>query len=99
MAEPEVTIGRLRKKVHKLIKQRDHWKSEADRLTEMLRLYPFIERGWEDHLKRKEERKRLRELEATQAVLVDRLERTAREQQRSRNESSIRRCSSAFESS
>jgi hypothetical protein len=71
----EITIGRLRRRIAKLTQQRDRWKSEYDSLSAFFKIYPYIDRHREDHVQRQKNRERLRELEATQAVLVRELER------------------------
>lgn len=43
-----VAIGRLRRKIESLKKQRDHWKEEYDRLKNILQLSPFIEKRFAD---------------------------------------------------
>ena len=66
----DVRIGRLEKKVRKLIKQRDHWKEQSDKKDLILRYYPYAEKRHSDYMKQRameEElnslRKRVREQE------------------------------------
>jgi hypothetical protein len=68
VGKEEVTIGRLRKRIAKLTKQRDHWHAEYDSLSAFFKIYPYIDRHREDHVKRKFERERLRELEIIHAA-------------------------------
>jgi hypothetical protein len=75
VTKEEITIGRLRKRIATLTKQRDHWHAEYDSLSSFFKIYPYIDRHMEDHRKRQSDRNRLRELEATQAILVRELER------------------------
>lgn len=37
----EIAIQRLRKKIRRLTEQRDHWKSEYEKLSYILRLFPY----------------------------------------------------------
>ena len=63
MTEESVTIGRLKKKILKLQKQRDHFK-ERDTLTNrMLSLYPYIKSSYESYKKAEAAQNRLKELE------------------------------------
>jgi uncharacterized coiled-coil protein SlyX len=63
MTEESVTIGRLKKKILKLQKQRDHFK-ERDTLTNrMLSLYPYIKSTYESYKKAEAAQNRLKELE------------------------------------
>ncbi len=66
--QSEITIGRLRKRISKLIKQRDHWHAEYESLSAFFKIYPYIDRHREDYVKRKYERERLRELEIIHAA-------------------------------
>lgn len=70
---PEVREQRLRKKISKLTQARDHWKSEFDKLSYILRMFPYstARSRWEEIQKRDADRKRLAELEVTQKLLVD----------------------------
>ena len=63
MTEESVTVGRLKKKILKLQKQRDHFK-ERDVLTNrMLSLYPYIKSSYESYKKAEAAQNRLKELE------------------------------------
>ena len=68
MSKEEVVIGRLRKRIAKLTEQRDHWHAEYEGLSAFFKIYPYIDRHREDHVKRKFERERLRELEIIHAA-------------------------------
>jgi len=57
----EIRIQRLEKRIRKLIKQRDYYKAENAKLSEMIKLYPFIMNRWEDYQKRKADIQRLRD--------------------------------------
>ena len=66
----DVRIGRLEKKVRKLIEQRDHWKAQSDNKDLILRYYPYAEKRYNDYIRQRsmeEElnslRKRVREQE------------------------------------
>lgn len=68
---------RLRKKIERLKTQRDHWKSEYEKLSYILRMFPYstAEKRWEQMRNRDADSKRLKELDATQKLLVDENER------------------------
>lgn len=75
----EVREQRLRKKILKLTQQRDHWKSEFDKLSYILRLFPYsygraIEK-FDERAKQQADKQRLTELGITQALLVSENER------------------------
>ena len=72
---PETTIGRLRKRIAKLKQQRGHWQAKYDDLRGFFEIYPYINTHRERYETEKANRERLRELEATQAILVRELER------------------------
>jgi len=61
---------RLRKKVRKLITQRDHWKTEYDKLREMLRIYPYLYNRHEQYEKEKENRRRLHDYDTMVPLLI-----------------------------
>ena len=63
MTEESVTIGRLKKKILKLQKQRDHFKERTALLNSMLTLYPYIKSSYESHKKAEAAQNRLKELE------------------------------------
>jgi hypothetical protein len=64
MTEESVTIGRLKKKILKLQKQRDHFKERNALLNSMLTLYPYIKSSYESYKKAEANQNRLKELEA-----------------------------------
>ena len=55
----DVRIGRLEKKVRKLIKQRDHWKEQNDKKDDILKYYPYAQKEREDWKQREANRKEL----------------------------------------
>lgn len=70
-----VLLGRLHKRIAKLVKQRDHWKAEYESLSAFFKIYPYINIQREEYEKRQSDTKRLRELEVSQAALINQLER------------------------
>ena len=64
MTEESVTIGRLKKKILKLQKQRDHFKERDTLANRMLSLYPYIKSSYESYKKAEAAQNRLKELEA-----------------------------------
>lgn len=58
MNEQTVTIGRLKKKILKLQKQRDHFKEQNELMYNMIQMYPHIKRTYADY-----ERIRQKEME------------------------------------
>lgn len=69
-------MERLRRKVARLMVQRDHWKAEHDQLRDVLDKFPFIERQHNTVTKMRAERERVRGLEQRikeQAALIERL--------------------------
>ena len=63
MTEESVTIGRLKKKILKLQKQRDHFKEQNTLCNSMLSLYPYIKSSYESYKKAEAAQNRLKELE------------------------------------
>ena len=59
-----VIIGRLKKKILKLQKQRDHFKEQNVLTNRMLSLYPYVKNSYESHKKAEAAQNRLKELEA-----------------------------------
>lgn len=75
---PEVTIGRLKKRIQKLQTQRDYFKRKVDYYSQVLSMQPHLEPRYKTYLNDKEERARVRELEARckeQAKLIELLEK------------------------
>ena len=64
MTEESVTIGRLKKKILKLQKQRDHFKEQTDMSNKVISLYPYIKSSYESYKKAEAAQIRLKELEA-----------------------------------
>lgn len=73
----EIREQRLQKKIRRLIEQRDYWKNEYDKLSYILRLFPYRKapREFEEFERRKKELARQSELEVTQRLLVSENER------------------------
>jgi len=71
----DIRIGRLLKRIRKLTDQRDHYRTELVKLEEILRLYPYMRNHVSNWKERQAKSDRLRELEATQTILVRELER------------------------
>lgn len=63
MTEESVTIGRLKKKILKLQKQRDHFKEQNALINKMISLYPYIKSTYESYKKTEVALNRLKELE------------------------------------
>jgi ppGpp synthetase/RelA/SpoT-type nucleotidyltranferase len=61
--ESEVIIGRLRKKIVKLMEQRDGYKNELVHYREVLDHHTFREREYKDYNARIKERERVKALE------------------------------------
>jgi hypothetical protein len=64
MTEESVTIGRLKKKILKLQKQRDYFREQNTLCNSMLSLHPYIKRDYETHKKAEAAQNRLKELES-----------------------------------
>ena len=64
MTEESVTVGRLKKKILKLQKQRDHFKEQTDMSNKVISLYPYIKTSYESYKKAEATQTRLKELEA-----------------------------------
>ena len=76
MADPDVTIGRLRRRIDRLKTQRDYFLDQVAHYQKILRDAPFIERQWERHQERVRDSRRLKELEVRvqeQSALIERL--------------------------
>jgi hypothetical protein len=62
---PEIIkIGRQEKHIEKLKKQRDHYKTEYTKLVDVLQLAPFIQDRYTAWQKAREERERVKGLDA-----------------------------------
>ena len=61
--ESEVIIGRLRKRIVKLMEQRDEYKNQLIHYREVLDHHPFIEREYKTYNERIKERERVKALE------------------------------------
>jgi hypothetical protein len=68
----EIRAQRLEKKIQKLTQQRDYWKSEYEKLSYILRMFPYstAEERHEERRIRGIERNRAKELEVTQKLLL-----------------------------
>jgi len=76
MPHPDVTIGRLRRRIERLKKQRDHFRKQAELRQQMIDLAPYIERRWKTHTEALAEQARVKDLERRvreQAMLIERL--------------------------
>ena len=71
----QVVAGRLRKRIRKLTVQRDHWHERTERLEEIIRVAPYIKRGFEQYEENKRRAERLRELEAVHSPLIHEIEK------------------------
>jgi len=73
----EIVEQRLRKKIQRLITQRDHWKSEYEKLSYILRLFPYshAEKTYAESRVRHEKMKRLSEYDTMVPLLVSENER------------------------
>ena len=73
----EITEQRLRKKIRKLIEQRDHWKKEYEDLKKILTLFPYsyARDRYEESKIRAEKFKRLSEYDTMVPLLVSENER------------------------
>lgn len=60
----EVTIGRLKRKIQKLQKQRDYYQKENQLLNRMIEMYPHIRHTWKQYEERKQELAQLSSLKA-----------------------------------
>ena len=85
MTEESVTIGRLKKKILKLQKQRDHFRERTALLNSMLSLYPYIKSSYESYKKAEAAQNRLKELE-TRVKEQDLLIRILSEQKYAKHE-------------
>lgn len=63
MADSIVVIGRLKRKIEKLTKQRDHWKTMHDHYAKVISLQPYIERRYKSYTEAIAERERAKSLE------------------------------------
>jgi hypothetical protein len=61
--EAAVTMGRLRKRIAKLMHQRDGYKNQLIHYREVLDHHPFREREYKDYNARIKERERVKALE------------------------------------
>jgi hypothetical protein len=64
MTEESVIVGRLKKKILKLQKQRDHFKEQNALTNSMISLYPYIKSSYESYKKAEAAQTRLKELES-----------------------------------
>lgn len=55
----EIKIGRLQKKIKKLLQQRDHYKEEYDLMVKMIKMYPMLRHDYSKHLERQVEQRRV----------------------------------------
>lgn len=74
-----IAIGRLRKKAAKLTKQRDHWKSEHDKLLAALEKLPVwinAMRRLDEARAKEEDTRQIRQRCKEQALLIEKLTKT-----------------------
>lgn len=74
----QVLIGRLRKRIAKLMQQRDHWRAHAERLEYALRIAPGIRQSVEKYELLRARAERLRELETSHWPMVHEVQRLRR---------------------
>ena len=76
MPGTDVIIGRLRRRIEKLKRQRDHFRAQAELRQQMIDLAPYIERRWKQRTETLVEQARVKDLERRvreQAMLIERL--------------------------
>jgi uncharacterized coiled-coil protein SlyX len=81
--EAQVVIGRLRKKIAKLMKQRDEYKNQLEYYKVVLDTHPWIERKHRTYTEGIAERKRIKDMETRlveQAELITLLKKSLIEQ-------------------
>lgn len=73
----EIREQRLEKKIRRLTQQRDYWKTEFEKLSYILRMFPYstAQKRYEELKNRELERNRATELEVTQKLLINENER------------------------
>lgn len=64
MDPKDIKIGRLEKKIRKLIQQRDHYKQKHEYYAKVISMQPYLERRWEGFEAARKERERVKGLEA-----------------------------------
>jgi len=75
-----ITIGRLRRRILKLQQQREHWKTEYQRIRDIFDTFPMYESSYETrqkHRKLVETHRELTRRVAEQSALIQRLLREA----------------------
>lgn len=78
ITQDQIHYNRLRRKLEKAIKQRDHYKQQLNYYQEVLAAQPYIERRYRSYLELKQETQRIRDLELRvkeQAALIKLLQK------------------------
>jgi ppGpp synthetase/RelA/SpoT-type nucleotidyltranferase len=78
VADLQIMVGRLQKKVAKLQQQRDYYRQRCEHYREVLSMHPAIEFNHRTYTEQKAERERMRGLEQRvneQAMLIKKLSR------------------------
>lgn len=76
VSNPNVTIARLRRRIERLKRQRDHFREQMELRQKMIDIAPYIEWRWKAHTDAQIERARVKQLEQRvreQAMLIERL--------------------------
>jgi hypothetical protein len=79
MTEENIKIGRLKKRIAKLTKQRDHFKEQFTLYQKVISMQPFLMSRYESYTEVVAERKRVKDLEARvkeQALLIQELRKS-----------------------
>jgi flagellar biosynthesis chaperone FliJ len=74
--KPDVTVGRLQKRIAKLQQQRDHFRHQCEVYREVMQMHPHLEYSHKRWAEERAERERVRGLEdriKEQAALIKQL--------------------------
>lgn len=74
----QIKLGRVRRKLGKALKQRDHYKERLHYYEQVISMQPYIERRYKGYLEMKQETERVKNLEARvkeQAALIKLLQK------------------------
>lgn len=69
----QIKLGRVRRKLEKALKQRDHYKERLGYYEKVISMQPYLETRYKSYLEMKSERERVKQLEARvkeQAALI-----------------------------
>lgn len=72
----EIALGRAKKKIERLKKQRDHWQERCTHYRKVLDLHPTAEwryKQYQDYLKQRQHVKALEDRVKEQALLIQKL--------------------------